>query len=128
MKTFTLRLTDLEAEALERLAALEKVSKNQLIKNTITENYSDIDTAAVIIDNELISISTAYAFPAIVDAAINNLIELGKVSDSGVYPYIPPVRAAKYVLENKADELTLEETEDINKFMHGLKEQIKQID
>lgn len=54
MKTFTLRLTDDEAEALERIAYIENelqaggMSKNQFIVNLIADKYSEYETHAVI--------------------------------------------------------------------------------
>ena len=54
MKTFTLRLNDEEAEALERIAFINADmysninSKNDLIKNMIINEYAAYDEAAVI--------------------------------------------------------------------------------
>lgn len=125
MKTFTLRLTDTEAEALERLAAIHKVSKNQLIKNIITAEYTDVDPMAICVDNEIDCISSAADFPRAVDDSINHLIELGKVSDAGEAPFILPLRAARYVLENEFSELTEKEAAWIDDFIYELREQAR---
>lgn len=118
MKTFTLRLTELEAEALERLAAIGKVSMNQYVKNLITNEYCDLDAHADCVDGELDSIATAAYFPGAVDESIEHLISLGKVSDR----FIPTLRAARYVLENKTEELTEEEKAIIKDFEIKMRE------
>ena len=86
MKTFTLRLTDTEAEALERLAALLKVSKNQAIKEVIAEKYCRFDVVATCIDGELDQLVTLSDFPQ----------SVAKSDYSGA-TYIYELRAAKYV-------------------------------
>lgn len=43
MKTFTLRLTDTEAEALERIAYFRGVSKNTALTAMIAEEYNNIE-------------------------------------------------------------------------------------
>lgn len=86
MKTFTLRLTDTEAEALERLAALLKVSKNQAIKEVIAEKYCLFDVAATCIDGELDQLTFLSDFP----------LSVAKSDYSGA-THIYELRAAKYV-------------------------------
>ena len=46
MKTFTLRLTDEEAEALARIAYLSGVSKNKVLQQLISNEYATIDATA----------------------------------------------------------------------------------
>lgn len=47
MKTFTLRLTDEEAEALERIAYFRGVSKNTALITMIAEEYANIEPGSV---------------------------------------------------------------------------------
>lgn len=56
MKTFSLRLTDIEAEALERLARVNGLSKNKQIQALIARAYIEVDEGAQIIMNDLQSI------------------------------------------------------------------------
>ncbi len=51
MKTFTLRLTENEAEALTRLAGMNGFSKNDFLRQLIATAYGKIDTKAVIEDS-----------------------------------------------------------------------------
>lgn len=125
MKTFTLRLTELEAEALERLAALHKVSMNQYIKDLITEEYCDYDAHASCVDGELDSIASETSFPLAVYESIEHLAELGKVADCGPYPFIPTIRACRYVLENRSGELTAEEEARISDFEYEMREEAR---
>jgi len=125
MKTFTLRLTDLEADALERLAALRKVSMNQYVKELITGEYCDFDEDAFCVDGGLDAISTDGNFPFAVDRQIEHLIRLGKVSDAGEEPFIPALRACRYVLENRSDELSAEEEARINDFEYKTREELR---
>lgn len=46
MKTLSLRLTDMEAEALERIAYLAGVSKNKALQQLIANAYENIDIGA----------------------------------------------------------------------------------
>lgn len=47
MKTFTLRLTDLEAEALDRIAYFDGRSKNKVIESLIACRYNEIEGGTV---------------------------------------------------------------------------------
>ena len=75
MKTFTLRLTDDEAEALERMTFIENEiyagerSKNKFIEELIANEYANYDKNAVI-NNKIKFITPSYAFAiALSDAA-----------------------------------------------------------
>ena len=46
MKTLSLRLTDMEAEALERIAYLAGTSKNKALEQLIANAYENIDIGA----------------------------------------------------------------------------------
>ena len=48
MKKFTLRLTDTEAEALERLAYMHGVSQNRIIEVAIANMYASLDGDALV--------------------------------------------------------------------------------
>ena len=56
MKTFSLRLTDNESIALERMARVNGVSKNKQIQQIIAEAYSKLDTNCDILLGELYTI------------------------------------------------------------------------
>lgn len=47
MKTFTLRLTDIEAEALERIAYFKGVSKNTALTMMIANEYDNVEPGSV---------------------------------------------------------------------------------
>lgn len=121
MKTFTLRLTDLELTALERLAALYKVSKNQLIKDLIIEKYCKLDADAILFDGELDSVSDASCFPYSIEEAIKNLIEKGEMSNTDERIIIFPLRAARYVLDHDANSMTEPENERLHDYITELR-------
>lgn len=56
MKTFSLRLTEIEALALERMARVNGVSKNKQIQQLIAEAYSKLDTNCDTLLGELYTI------------------------------------------------------------------------
>lgn len=62
MKTFTLRLTDLEAEALERLAHVNGESKNRMITSLIANEYGRTDTDSIILNGEVVSMTLGKDF------------------------------------------------------------------
>lgn len=57
MKTFTLRLTENEAEALTRLAGMNGFSKNDFLRQLIATAYGKIDTKAVIKDSVITTLN-----------------------------------------------------------------------
>ena len=57
MKTITIRLTDVEAWALDRLAGVNGLSKNKQIVNLIVKAYGEIDEAADIVEDDIIGIT-----------------------------------------------------------------------
>lgn len=57
MKTFTLRLTENEAEALTRLAGMNGFSKNDFLRQLIAEAYGKIDTKSVIEDSVIAQVN-----------------------------------------------------------------------
>lgn len=116
MKTFTLRLTDIEAEALERLAALRKVSKNQVIKDVIVEEYCNYDIAATYIDNELDTISALQSFAQSVDQ-----------SDYSGATAVYTLRAAQYVKESYEgnSDIYPEEVKAIEEYIEKIKEEVR---
>lgn len=69
MKTFTLRLTDDEAEALERMTFIENEtrpggqSKNKFIEELIAKEYAEYERHAVI-NNKIKFVTPAYGFAA----------------------------------------------------------------
>lgn len=69
MKTFTLRLTDDEAEALERMTFIENEtrpggqSKNKFIEELIAKEYAEYEHHAVI-NNKIKFVTPAYGFAA----------------------------------------------------------------
>lgn len=57
MKTITIRLSDVEAWALDRLAGVNGLSKNKQIVNLIVNAYGEIDEGADIVENDIISVT-----------------------------------------------------------------------
>lgn len=112
MKTFTLRLTDVEAEALERLAVVDKISQNQAIKQLICKEYLRFDDDCIAFDNELDSISDITGFP--------HAIERTKSDD-----HIRILRAAKWVLDNHSEEMTEKSRESIDDLINKYYEEAR---
>lgn len=104
MKTFTLRLTDLEAEALDRLAYIAGQSKNKLIECLIAREYGNTlnDTGVVIGDELLYLVDNACFAETIADqtaAALND--GSPAVADSDV---IKVARCYDYAIEHAAND------------------------
>lgn len=112
MKTFTLRLTDVESAALERLAVIDKISQNQAIKQLICKEYLRFDDDCIAFDNELDSISDAPDFPL--------AVERTKSED-----HIRILRAAKWVLDNYSDEMTESNRESIDDLINKYYEEAR---
>ena len=66
MKTFTLRLDDTQAEALERLAAIKGKSKNVLINELIAAEYNAWDNYSLWYDGIVVNITSDEDLYAIV--------------------------------------------------------------
>ena len=104
MKTFSLRLTDIEAEALERLARVNGLSKNKQIQTLIARAYSEVDCCARVVMGDLQSIddgekSLFCTMAASVEEAESaGDHELARTKAEQAY------RQYKYVTEEKAGE------------------------
>lgn len=119
MKTFTLRLSDEEAEALNRLAYIMGMSKNQLIASAICRDYNAfVDDGTVITAREEID---PYLFEGNKNFAFNRVKECVDVLDDyGADSYeggeaLEALRHAikcyDYAIENETDPRTLEQLE-----------------
>jgi hypothetical protein len=62
MKTFTLRLSDIEADILDRLSIVYGKSKNSVITSILAKEYSSIDPGTRIIGGEALWISDDTTF------------------------------------------------------------------
>ncbi len=104
MKTFSLRLTDIEAEALERLARVNGLSKNKQIQALIARAYTEVDSCAHIIMGDLQSIDAGEKSlfctmaESVVEAESAGDHELARTRAERAY------RQYKYVTEEKAGE------------------------
>lgn len=112
MKTFSLRLTDIEAEALERLARVNGLSKNKQIQALIARAYTEVDSTAQIIMGDLQSIDAVEESlfctmaESVEEAYSAGDHELARTKAEQAY------RQYKYITEEKAGE---EVSENVNK-------------
>jgi len=93
MKTITIRLTDMEAWALDRLAGVTGLSKNKQIANLIVKEYGEIDPGADIVENDLISITADICWPDTYYNETNDRTEKEILTKA--------IKIARYVLENE---------------------------
>lgn len=104
MKTFSLRLTDIEAEALERLARVNGLSKNKQIQALIARAYTEVDSCAQIIMGDLQSID------AVEKSLFCTMAESAEEAESAGNHELARIKAEqayrqyKYVTEEKAGE------------------------
>ena len=104
IKTFTLRLTDLEAEALERLARVNGVSKNKQLEIFIAREYIKIDPISFVTLNELQSIAaTEDGFLMGLKEGLENMAS----SDDAKEQAGRCIRQIDYMQENTTDEKIL---------------------
>lgn len=96
MKTITIRLSEVEAWALDRLAGVNGLSKNKQIANLIVKAYRDIDPGAGIIDGELIDIADDYYWA-------RDFIELSEHKGTVKKEIATAIKVIRYVLENPGD-------------------------
>lgn len=112
MKTFSLRLTDLETEALERLARVNGLSKNKQIQALIVRAYIEVDEDAQVIMGDLQSIAAGEkSFFCTMAESVEEAYsagdhELARTKAEQAY------RQYKYITEEKAGE---EVNEHVNK-------------
>ena len=93
MRTITIRLSEVEAWALDRLAAVNGLSKNKQIVNLIVKEYGEIDPGADIVENDLIGITADICWP---DSYYNETD--GKTEKEIL---TKAIKIARYVLENE---------------------------
>lgn len=94
MRTITIRLTDTEAWALDRLAGVNGLSKNKQIVNLIAKEYGAIDPDADIVEGEIISISDGMCWA--------NFARAGAIQDGATKKEIvTAIKIIRYVLENE---------------------------
>lgn len=102
MKTFTLRLNEKEAEALDRIAAIKGTSRNALLRSMIVQEYTNIDYRSTWIDDELLAITPINDFPASVEQNFN---ERNQVDEKAV------IKAYDYAMEKEQDHPNLQTLE-----------------
>lgn len=103
MKTFTLRLNETEAEALDRMAAVEGISKNELLRAMIVRKYTGIDSICAWIEDELLMITDLSDFTAAIEQTFNEReINGTHIKEKEV------IRAYDYAMDNEQDETILE--------------------
>ena len=95
MKKFTLRLTDIEAEALERLAYMKGESQNRVVVKAIADMYEDLDGDAIFLDNGTIQ-SIARLF-------CGGVISAQEERDNKAITTAHILRACSYDLEHDPD-------------------------
>lgn len=94
-KTITLRMTDLEAIALDRIAYLNGVSKNKMLRQMIAREYEALCPGSVVRD-EIFLVTTPIDFP---DDLKNTIEASGKdLTDKDNAALI--LKAYNYALEN----------------------------
>lgn len=93
MKTITIRLSEVEAWALDRLAGVNGLSKNKQIANLIVNAYEEIDPGADIVENDLISVTADICWPSVYYGETNDRTEKEILTKA--------IKIARYVLENE---------------------------
>lgn len=92
MKTFTLRLDDTQAEALERLAAIKGKSKNVLINELIATEYNAWDYYSLWYDGIVVNITSDEDLYAIVRQRAEEILN-SEITPSTSKEYIREVIA-----------------------------------
>lgn len=108
MKTFTLRLTDPEAEALERLAQINGKTKKRTLTGLVAKAYKDTDDTAFILEDEIIALSPVEKFGLYAGKTFNRKIDIGDnvfISEADI---IKVLRALDYSINNATDPATIE--------------------
>ena len=106
MKTFTLRLTDLEADALERLAYVNGKSKNKMITSMIVNEYGNIDAETLVLEDEIIGLTLDENFwHGAYTTLLNKATEENALTDADI---AKALRAVEYVIERTEDPETIE--------------------
>ena len=102
MKTFTLRLTENGAEALERLAYLYGKSKNGYLVSLINKQYLQLDPDCSLIDNDFIRITNTAELPGVI--VNDEIIANDNISDTAFdNMLLKAYRACKYAEEKGYD-------------------------
>ena len=119
MKTLSLRLTDLEAEALDMLACANGLSKNKQIVRLITDAYCEIDGYAQVLFADLFSIGCD-SYKGLLDTVMENMRDMyddacdseGKTTTRDLEKKgKQAANLISRVMEETTDEKTLEELE-----------------
>lgn len=109
MKTFTLRLTELEADALERLAYVNGKSKNKMITSMIANAYGDTDTGSLVLGDEIINMSLDNDFwRGAKEALFDKMNDERYLADEDV---IKVLRAVEYAMEKTEDPKVIDRLE-----------------
>lgn len=74
MAIFTLRLSDYEADALERLSYINGMSKNKYIKFLLAKAYAPYASAGTVAHNEIIDFENLPEWPELNRLKIENMI------------------------------------------------------
>jgi len=100
MRTITIRLSEVEAWALDRLAGVNGLSKNKQIVNLIVKAYGEIDEDADIVENELIAIADGQGWAK---TAYDNFKPFCAGDDVEVVKkeIVTAIKIIRYVLENE---------------------------
>ena len=109
MKTFTLRLTDIEAEALDRIAYARACSKNDYLRNLLAEDYCDYEIGGTMIGKELVAIT--YDIKYLIDAVIQRTdarcdeicMKEGFLREKDI---IAILKTIEYIYEKLGDDIT----------------------
>lgn len=122
MKTLTLRLSEVEALALERIAYAYRLSKNKMIKKLIADAMTEFDNTVDIFDDEIEYISSLSCFA---DHIYNLYVHNEWTSSQEDKEELSKlIRLLKYTLEEKedGDELKDEQAAEIDKWLGELLE------
>lgn len=94
MKTITIRLSENEAKALDRLASVSGLSKNKQIVHLIASAYGELDKGAVIIKGDILSVTQGLEWAKLVnDDLADKEISKKEIEEA--------IRIVQYVLDNE---------------------------
>lgn len=113
MKEITISLSEKEAEALDRMAAIRGTTAGEVLKTMITHEYIEIDLKSALNENGYFTISPVKDLPDIIEQAFYNMLVFP--SDNTPIDEKAVINAYNYAAEQVQDRLKLQAMEDNKK-------------
>lgn len=99
MKEITISLSETEAEALDRMAAIRGTTTDEVLKTMITHEYIEIDLKSALNENGYFTISPVKDLPDIIEQAFYNMLVFP--SDNTPIDEKAVINAYNYAIEKK---------------------------